>query len=622
MMKLLLNVTINLICTALTAFFLLFAQNYIPIIVMGSWKFDFRDWIYTCREEKSIELILMALLMTEMIIVLIKVAEIWVRTFIQLLVYLTMSFVIVIWANHIWTNYILWNFFSGDSSSDLNYSILELYGSIEKMQLCILTALLLSVVIGIICAKLYLFVPIGKSRFAMQQVILYNRTNIEILLAMLVISCMIWPCMYFFVYKLGLRFTWIWSGIIMVTAGCFLGTIYCDWKTLSHYYDEVNVADSKILVLVNEKQDTGGSVYYNKMFLNQNFMKLLGENGIDIIPFEVCENSSLNDYVSVDIVGLTESLQIIHKKANIPEIWKSRRGAFKIVLDENNVLLKKGNDEYDVIAEDISSLVKAILKVKEVVIFHTNKKKVMDDLDILSGNEESCVIEELLAFKNVVRETDDIFECFDLGVKWMENLNFIYTLKLLQILHISVQDINERIKNATFGTWGNIREKPPKDTIVEQNIHAYSEYSKVMNMEVNENIVVELDKILCKVGIKETSGQMSGNKMTVNQLLEYLNKVRNYTRGHGAYTFKFDSNLNMAIISVLAFLIKHMSENNILNFDQKEMEKLGWVICYGGNLYFCYSYSENRNDGTVHNYLYNSLSKDTVIRLPENAVGE
>ena len=135
---------------------------------------------------------------------------------------------------------------------------------------------------------------------------------------------------------------------------------------------------------------------------------------------------------------------------------------------------------------------------------------------------------------------------------------------------------------------------------------------------VNEyEINIEIFKIFNSTWKLVTSRSYDFHSYTVQELLEACNYLRDYTRGHGVFTFEISQYINLNLLKILAALA-----NSLIYFlritDMKDnLESLGWVIYLGDIPYFLYSVG--RRDSNV---TYKSFRKGNSLSLPIDIYGE
>ena len=80
--------------------------------------------------------------------------------------------------------------------------------------------------------------------------------------------------------------------------------------------------------------------------------------------------------------------------------------------------------------------------------------------------------------------------------------------------------------------------------------------------------------------------KLENKTCSISFLLAEFSKIRNYTRGHGVYTFKITEGLNENVLYILLYLMNRLIESKLLggNFDNLSMN--GWVLYKGEDVYF------------------------------------
>ena len=311
------------------------------------------------------------------------------------------------------------------------------------------------------------------------------------------------------------------------------------------------------------------------------------------------------------------------------------KAIFYFALDSNHYLEKKDAEHYDSVATNMKQLLSMIVEVKDRLSFEVEKQSLLDTLEISNISTGNCIISELFSFEYYMRETINPFLFFDAAIKWCETINYIYSLILLEAIGITVDEaINNRrfdINEATVGKWINLRHqvlsfKPKKlrgyCQDLETTMNYVEHYKLMLEKTISKKILEDLVFVDKAIGISSENIKQTSEGVTIDTLLRELNRIRDYTRGHGVFTFEINDKINIAILRMLVFLINNMLHSDVLPTDQTAMEHLGWVVYYEETPYFCYSYSKDRKNTQAGEYFYNSFSKGNSISIPAVLRGE
>jgi hypothetical protein len=104
---------------------------------------------------------------------------------------------------------------------------------------------------------------------------------------------------------------------------------------------------------------------------------------------------------------------------------------------------------------------------------------------------------------------------------------------------------------------------------------------------------------------------------SVQDLLEACNYLRDYTRGHGVFTFEISQEINIRLLNLFVALTKSLIEFQ-RRVDMKDnLETLEWVL-YSGNIpYFLYSIDRSNGES-----IYESFRKGNSLSMPLEIHGE
>ena len=178
------------------------------------------------------------------------------------------------------------------------------------------------------------------------------------------------------------------------------------------------------------------------------------------------------------------------------------------------------------------------------------------------------------------------FSLADLMVKYIESLNHCMTLIAFDIKDMSVNDVMrdksmaDKLRNATFGDWKDLR----RDCIGKDsrnNIYDFSvqRYQSILNSVVSNSILEEVNKL------RDELKKSRMHQLSNEQIMENLLLFRNYTRGHGIYTYEFTESLVLALVKIAVYLTNVLGELYQIHPIEK-LQNLGWLYRDGEECYF------------------------------------
>ena len=339
-------------------------------------------------------------------------------------------------------------------------------------------------------------------------------------------------------------------------------------------------------------------IYGNGLKLN------IKNKGVYLYPLELGCPSDV--FIKLDVYDEWMFLKQGKEKKEIIQTMTAKRGTFNIAY--NLELDNYNKNLYDACYDSIDKLKVDLLKYDEYMVFKNQVLDEMEQVDLGILNKVSCISEEIELFKQyLIKQTTNQFIMFDLSIKWMEIINYLFSITMLDVLEVNAREyINEsnRIDYADFKKWRDV---------FDSEISKNKSFKLVNEYEIN----IEIFKIFNSTWKLVTSRSYDFHSYTVQELLEACNYLRDYTRGHGVFTFEISQYINLNLLKILAALA-----NSLIYFlritDMKDnLESLGWVIYLGDIPYFLYSVG--RRDSNV---TYKSFRKGNSLSLPIDIYGE
>lgn len=187
----------------------------------------------------------------------------------------------------------------------------------------------------------------------------------------------------------------------------------------------------------------------------------------------------------------------------------------------------------------------------------------------------------------------DTFSLADCLIKYIESLNHCITLILFNMINISVTDImkngrtKESLKQGTFGEWRSMR-KAILECYENSMINLLLwRYRKVLERNVDSYIASDMNTLLRELMMEEIV-DISNEELLGNMVI-----FRNYTRGHGVYTYHFNETLVFSLTKIAVYITNILGELWRL-YPVNRLETLGWLYCYEEDNYFLNSCLENK----------------------------
>lgn len=617
----------HIICSVIICFVFVFSMEYSMGAIVGKWSFDVRDWLYELNANGALQIIVVSLVFSGMVIIYFHFADFLIESLSSLFIGIIVSIVLSAVGSYYYLNYIIDNCLVKDILLTLEVNYQEFFGTIDVAQYWICFILGIIGTLRLIFLKSYLFIRTSGKRVALKLVLCKHECLDYQIIAIFPLF-LIWPIV---VFKLRLISIWLFVILIFVMNCYFLCSSIRKWINLSRYFTDSLDSNNKTVVLINENNCFDESVYYEKIFKNMAFMNVINTIDTIVIPGEIINEEQYNftDYISIDIIGINYYINFFNSKYNLENKYLQGKAVFRFALDSDQYLEESDMENYDSVVTNIDQLLTMIVEVKDLLHFQVEKRVLLDTLEMANINIGNCIISELFSFEHYMRETINPFLVFDAAIKWCETINYLYTLILLQAIGITVDEAkNNRsfdIREATFGKWINFRHqllsfKSKKLSRYCQNIDTTINYVKkyklMIQTTISDKVLKDIIFIEKVIGIDSENIKKKSKILTIDTLLRELNRIRDYTRGHGVFTFEINEEINIAILKILVILINNLLHFDVLPIDQIAMEHLGWVLYYEDTPYFCYSYSEGQKHNQAGEYLYNSFSKGNSILIP------
>ncbi len=375
-------------------------------------------------------------------------------------------------------------------------------------------------------------------------------------------------------------------------------------KVNQYYKNGMLSCDDKGIVVVQENGYLEKSFLYYKILKNRAYMKKLNAEGIICLPFELMPD--VERKIKLDIYDTWMFIRRKYKKNKIVEKMTQQRGIFNIAHNEDEDFVENIAKHYDVSYSEVDKIIEMIVKLNHYTNYRFSQKLNMDKLKINECTSKNCIVDEINICKKYYEKTFDEFLVFDYSIKWLEIANYLYTLVILSKKEVSVsKETNKKIEYADFDKWREVRKSM---LLPQEHISNY-----LNECRVDEPVFEAFDWVWLTV----TSKRYNFNKYSIEELLEGANKLRDYTRGHGVYTFDISQSINLKLIEILIFLLNCLIDSNFLLDDISNLKKLGWIIYLDDVPYFLTSLDKKNNE-----YIYDSFQSQKRITIPTNNSGE
>jgi hypothetical protein len=388
-----------------------------------------------------------------------------------------------------------------------------------------------------------------------------------------------------------------------------IGVVLCFWGTkakqhaeLREYYLHIAKDSSKSeqLVVVQESQYIQKSFFIQYLYKTKT-LKRMEDKGVFFLPYEM--GLTPENFIKLDIYDEWMFIRSAAQKKQILSLMSATRGTFNLAFAIDG--LPDSIVGYDGVFTKFENLLNEIERLERYLNYKKIISNELDNIALTKLNKSNCISEEISGFKRCMEILTDDFLSFDYAIKWLEITNYLFGLVGISKSNLLFSEkMQKMLEYADFGKWRSI-----VDEIVNEDsvLHAI-----IMTTEDERTAFYEFEKLWNIV----TSRQYKFDQYTVKELLDGVNKFRDYTRGHGVFTFEISQTMNIGLIKVLVFLINRLidylgSVENIGN-----LEKNGWII-YSKNVpYYLYSIDKKFSE-----LKYESFQMGNSISLPLDIYG-
>lgn len=390
---------------------------------------------------------------------------------------------------------------------------------------------------------------------------------------------------------------------VAVFAILFLGDILLSsfyFKKMLWYYRSI-IEDREIeryFVIVRENNFSHKSFLYEKIWRQKNCIEKLKSQEIYLFPRNLAEKND-RSCIMLDVYSGETAEKELKDKGKFRKTRLRERGVFNIAYCEDTYAFRDYVCFYDRYAADLETLIKEIKELKGFLQYRERQTGIISRLQTDRLIVTNCIVDEIIAFRRYFDRNINRFLVFDYAIKWLETVNYLYTI--IAVSHRAVPlsgKVRNRIVMADFKKWTELREKVVHDRDIDGIIR---------RNHCGDSVFQSFQRIWKAVTVRE----YSFSEYTVAELIAASNQLRNYTRGHGVFTFEISDEINLDLLEILVFLLNQLIVNDQLAGDFSNLEKLGWLVYVGDIPYFLYSYNK-----TYDEYCFNSFRNSSSIMLP------
>lgn len=606
----------------------LFFSSYSMSITAGHWEFDFKGWWYDFVYDRSIYVVWAALMLEAMMVFLYYVSEEYVNSVKAVLFFEMAAVGILAVGNKAYWVFLQRTCFEEGRFGDMGYVYEEIYGSMKQAKSFLFFFLVIVLLLQINIGKAHLFLRDASRRMAMRQV-MWSREFLDVSISLILPLYLVWPGASNVLIQLRIATPWLWVAGLGSIIGGFWFLRFWQYKQLSGYYGEASAlppGEATWVVAREGCMEDAFFLYYG--FLSKKkFLEIMKREKIRVLPEELFEMYfGKEPYLSLDIYTIEASFSEMQKR-------KRADGVFTIAYCGDRERAESVRRNYNYIFYDVEDVLGKILELKDLVAYRVEQRKLMEKLTLALLPANHCIRRELTLFRSYYFYHVNQFQVFDYSIKWLETVNYFYTLALLFLLDRELSDVifideANNIEAATYGKWKQIRTyfmaKRVRNRILRgfpERGFRYQKYEALLKSEIKEEHILRQYALVWKaIGaemeeLSPEKGQKKG--VTIEDLLHRLMFVRDYTRGHGVFTFEITPQINLALQEILVYLLNSLLASGLLELDMEGLRHKGWIIDSDEDVYFCYSM--DRENGELE---YNCFSRGTMLTFPQDFSGE
>lgn len=373
---------------------------------------------------------------------------------------------------------------------------------------------------------------------------------------------------------------------------------------LNSYYKEIeNDEEKRQHLIIFEESDHVRRSNIASLLFDSEHNKWRKTSNVCLYPAELKLPTSV--YIKLDFY---DDFMFIRKRMQREEIIKamtSKPGTFNIAYNlENN---SANGKLYDECFEALTMLTKSFAIYDRFLGFKHEVMKQLEQINLSILDRATCISEEVEEFKYyLIDQTTDQFIVFDMIVKWLEIINYFFALTALSASNkkCEIHEFEKELDHADFKKWRDVFNAVVEMEDLNEKINDYALEDDVFD------VFDEVWKILA-------SRSYEFKARDIQDLLEACNYLRDYTRGHGVFTFEISQDINLRLLRLLVAITKSLIAFQGKISMRDNLEELGWVLYSGDTPYFLYSIDKNNGES-----IYESFRRGNSLSMPIEVQGD
>lgn len=580
-----------------TFLILTFFMDYLDRLVAGEFSggLDIKDWWYELVNYHLIHYLIATSLLSGLLFFVYEMVNVYITNKIRIAFGILIGCLSMVVLNYCYWKYIQDNCY-GLEWSTLEQSFTISYGSGKYACLfwSLYTCFILSA--GMVVKNMERFLHLRKKVawhqiFCLSEDIFIELIYIEMPYVVLISGN------YFMVGSMGVTILPIFVFFVLVKiVGYFIVKI-ARFNVLNQYYESVEKDSEKTRHLVIFQE----SPYIKKSFIVEYLFdkKVNKKTKTDDIWFYPNDLGCIGEvFIKLDIYDEAMLMRKEVENEKIVKCMAEKRGIFNLAynLDDKGGYTKY----YDSVYESEEELLNALKRLDRYTDFKKFVNMKLEQIDLSKLTGETYISREIVEFRNYLRNQTDEFIVFDFLIKWLEIINYLFSLTIISKHEIQIStEIKKKIEYGDFDKWRKMLYQWA-DEDVEFD-------TRLNNCAVTGDIIGYMKDIFRTITLREYEFQED----SIQELLDSSNELRNYTRGHGVFTFEITQDMNGKLIEIIVFLMNCLIKCQSLENSMDNLEKLGWVIHLGDIPYYLYSIDKQYKE-----FKYESFQMSKSIALP------
>ena len=560
--------------------FFFFGSLYVVFSNVNTWIIsvfpdygDWREWWYDCVNSGYVYYIIASACLSSSACLIWQITTRLIHSAVGTLVYGGIGFAALIVANNVFWEFVI----DRCNTAEYGHAAMDCYrvvfGSVSEARLYFSAAMCFVFAVGVVLHSVEFFTGNKVKKTALRQVF-SNRT---------LFFCLLWFVVPAYSFGIG-AFKWaryemntvlkLSLPLILVVATAKELLKFSFVRKLTSYYSNTiyNIQKPQPLLIIRESLEENSAIFHEILQVPP-IMRQLQEHDIRVLPAEIREHSQA-PYIILDLLYSQEFMY-----TELQEY-----GTFNIFVGDDVSDHEVQEVGYDFCAADLSAAIPLVISLSKALPYRKKLTELLDNMSVHHLTETNILVDELVAFSDYLQKCTDPFLVFDFSIKWLEIINYFYSLVSVCKNECKVTNsILKKIEMADFDRWRDMRRSFAKNATVDQ----------ILNKTVSDRTVFTVFSDLWRIVVARDYVFVA---YSIAELLQAANRLRDYTRGHGIFTFEITWDVNTALAEIVTFLAGELVKNNLLSCDFEKLQDLGWVLYKGDIPYFLYTYDRKHRE--------------------------